>query len=83
MTCLLYTSVFVEWLSKKTGEEVGMEGKLKISFIGDSPVSYTHLMGIVVPYVDRAFGIVCCVVAFLFRILGKMIVLREKLICII
>lgn len=36
------------------------------------------LMGIVVPYVDRAFGIVCCVVAFLFRILGKMIVLREN-----
>lgn len=36
-------------------------------------------MGIVVPYVDRAFGIVCCVVAFLFRILGKMIVLREKI----
>ena len=25
------------------------------------------------------FGIVCCVVAFLFRILGKMIVLREKI----
>ena len=23
--------MFVEWLSKKTGEEVGMEGKLKIS----------------------------------------------------
>ena len=33
--------------------------------------------------VDRTFGIVCCVVAFLFRILGKTIVLREKLICII
>ena len=34
--CLLYTSycllfgVFMEWLSKKTGEEVGMKGKLKI-----------------------------------------------------
>ena len=25
----------MEWLSKKTGEEVGMKGKLKISFIGD------------------------------------------------
>ena len=26
------------WLSKKTGEEVGMKGKLKISFIGDRRV---------------------------------------------
>lgn len=31
---------FVEWLSQKTGEEVGMEGKLKISFIGDSHIAY-------------------------------------------
>jgi len=30
----------VEWLSTKTGEEVGMEGKLKISFIGDSHIAY-------------------------------------------
>ena len=30
----------MEWLSKKTGEEVGMEGKLKISFIGDSHIAY-------------------------------------------
>lgn len=28
----------MEWLSKKTGEEVGMKGKLKISFIGDRRV---------------------------------------------
>ena len=31
LACLLYTS---------TGEEVGMEGKLKISFIGDSHIAY-------------------------------------------
>ena len=30
--------VFMEWVSKKTGEEVGMKGKLKISFIGDRRV---------------------------------------------
>ena len=38
----------MEWLSKKTGEEVGMKGKLKISFIGDRRVRYIddlHLNG--------------------------------------
>ena len=34
----LLFGVFMEWLSKKTGEEVGMKGKLKISFIGDRRV---------------------------------------------